>query len=158
MIDIILKGTFLGIRSVAPEMEKVKGGRIVNSSSIAALVGLENIAAYSAAKGGVNALTRQAAFDLASKNIRVNAIAPSTVRDDPPRGVSKPPTVPEGMTEEEFMWRRKIRHEVEYGARGIVMGRTAEPEEMANAAVFLASDAASYVTGAILCVDGGFMA
>jgi len=136
MIDIILKGTFLGIRSVAPEMEKVKAGRIVNSSSIAALVGLENIAAYSAAKGGVNALTRQVAFDLASKNIRVNAVAPGIV-DTP---------ILKGLTPEMY----------EANAKACLLNRLGQPQEIAAMMLFLASDDADFITGMVYAVDGGW--
>ncbi len=85
-----------------------------------------------------------------SRNVRVNAIAPSLVRPDPPRNFDF--KTPDNLENPEVAkaWLQ--------GPAGIPLGRIAEPEEMSNAAVFLASDAASYVSGSILCVDGGDMA
>lgn len=79
VIDTDLKGPWLGMRSVIPAMIEAGGGRIVNISSLAALRGLPNLASYSAAKGGVAALTRQAAFEYAQHNVLINAIAPGTI-------------------------------------------------------------------------------
>ncbi len=136
LIDVILKGTFLGIRSVVPEMEKIGGGRIVNTSSIASMVGLENLAAYSAAKGGVNGLTRQAAFDLAKKNIRVNAVAPGIV-DTP---------ILKGLTPEMY----------EANAAACLLNRLGKPRDIAAMMLFLASDDADFIDGMVYPVDGGW--
>lgn len=136
LIEVILKGTFLGIRSVVPEMEKIGGGRIVNSSSIASMVGLENLAAYSAAKGGVDALTRQAAFDLAKKKIRVNAVAPGIV-DTP---------ILKGLTPEMY----------QANAAACLLNRLAQPQEIAAMMLFLVSDDADFIDGMVYPVDGGW--
>lgn len=154
-----LKGYWLTCQAVAPIMKARRKGSIINMTSRGGLraYGETTLGNYSVTKAGIAMLTRQLCRLLAPYNVRVNAIAPSLVRPDPPREIA-PTSPPAGMTEEEFHQKQARAWEREFGSRGIVLGRVAEPEEMANAAVFLASDAASYVTGAILCVDGGDMA
>ena len=115
-----------------------EGGSIINVSSLAARLALANAPAYSAAKGGVEAFTRASAKELGAE-IRVNAIAPGFVIT--PQNAE---TYAEGTEK-----RRKIDERTP-------LGRVAECEEMVGAALFLASDAASYVTGEVLTVDGGF--
>jgi len=159
LTDVNLKGYWLTCQAVAPIMQERRKGSIINMTSRGGLraYGERILGNYCITKSGIAMLTRQMCRLLGPYNVRVNAIAPSLVRDDPPREapVIKPP---DGMTEKEYRKAREQAREQEFGARGIVLGRVAEPKEMANAAVFLASDAASYVTGAILCVDGGDMA
>ena len=159
LTDVNLKGYWLTCKAVAPAMKAQRKGSIINMTSRGGLRahGETTFGNYCVTKSGIAMLTRQLCRLLAPYNVRVNAIAPSLVKPDPPREapIANPPA---GMTMEEYLRRREKAIEREFGPRGIVLGRVAEPEEMANAAVFLASDAASYVTGAILCVDGGDMA
>lgn len=132
-----LKGVWLGMRAVIPHMIDNGGGRIVNISSLAALRGLPNLAAYSAAKGGVAALTRQAAVEYAPRNVLVNAIAPGTV-DTPILGDCTPEDV------EAF----KAAHAIK---------RLGRPADIAAIAVtFFAPDDGSWLTGQVMPVDGGW--
>ncbi len=146
LTDINLKGYWLTCQAVAPIMMERKKGSIINMTSRGGLRahGETTLGNYCITKAGIAMLTRQLCRLLGPYNVRVNAIAPSLVRPDPM------PTEPRA--------RERWSQIMERGAVGIPLGRVAEPEEMANAAVFLASDAASFVTGAILCVDGGDMA
>jgi NAD(P)-dependent dehydrogenase (short-subunit alcohol dehydrogenase family) len=141
---IDLKGVFLPCKYAIPHMIRGGGGAVINTASMCGLVASPNQAPYSAAKGGVVALTRQMAIDYAPHNVRVNGIAPSEVRTPMFLGFINRAPDPEA----------KMRELV---AR-IPMGRVAEPEELARAALFLASDDSSYVTGVTLPVDGGLTA
>ena len=133
-IDVQLSGVYRAIQLFS---RKMAAGSIVNISSIAPQVAASNLPAYSAAKGGVDALTRAAAKELGPA-IRVNAIAPGFV------------VTPQ--TREAYAEGTERRDEVE---RRAMLGRVADREEIAGAAVYLGSDAASYTTGEILTVDGG---
>lgn len=130
-------GTFLGIREAARRMiEGGNGGSIINVTSSAGLQGTIGQINYSAAKGAIAAMTKSAARELAKRNIRVNAVAP----------VAATP-----MTE-------TIRNDEKLAAKfnaSIPLGRFAEPEEIASMFTYLASRAASYVTGQVMCIDGG---
>ena len=137
VISVDLTGTFYGIEEAAKAMKK--GGAIINISSIAALMGFAGTAHYAAAKGGVRSLTEEAAVELAPKNIRVNAIAPGFIDTDMTKSVKDDPVQLKGML-----------------AR-IPLKRFGQPAEIAGAALFLASDDSSYVTGQLLIVDGGWM-
>ena len=136
VIDTNLKGTFFCSVEAARLMRAAGGGAIVNVSSVVAERGLRNLAAYAASKGGIEALTRQLAVELAPYGIRVNAFAPGAtnvernVADDPSYLSTWAPLIP--------------------------LGRVAEPEEMIGPAVFLASDESSHVTGQRFFVDGGW--
>jgi len=133
-----LSGTFLCVREALPEMMRCKRGSIVLLSSVAADRGSRGHCNYAAAKGGVNALVRALAVELAPKRIRVNGVAPGVIVTD--------------MT-------RRIRDMAEDEALGkIPLGRFGQPEEVATAVRFLASPEASYITGEILHVSGGFEA
>lgn len=143
-MDIDLKGVFLLSKYAVPHMINGGGGSVINMASMCGLVASPNQAPYSAAKGGVVALTRQMAIDYARYNIRVNGIAPSEVRTPMFLGFINRAPDPE----------KKVQELV---AR-IPMGRVAEPEEIARAALFLASDESSYITGVTLPVDGGLTA
>jgi NAD(P)-dependent dehydrogenase (short-subunit alcohol dehydrogenase family) len=139
MLEINVIGTFICAQAAARDMVKLGGGAIVNFSSHSGLLGSSGRAAYAASKGGIIAMTRVMAVDLAQYNIRVNAIAPGPI--DVPRSRKS-------HTEE----RRKNWH------KAVPMARYGEPSEVAGVAAFLASDDASYVNGQTISVDGGFTA
>lgn len=141
--DINVKGTFLCSRAAVPSMLAAGGGSIINQASVAALVGIPNFAAYCAAKGAVAALTRSMSVDLAPRGIRVNAIAPGTVYTP----LMEPMLTARGGGDLE---------------KGLAMtvakypvGRLGNPDDIAAAALFLASDEAAFVTGSVLTADGG---
>jgi len=135
------RGTFLCCKHAIPAMAAAGGGAIVNMASIAALVGLRNRAAYCASKGAVVALTRALAVDHVGDGIRVNAVCPGTV-DSP--------------------WVRRLVEEVGESLDALrarqPMGRLGTPDEIAGAVLYLASDAAAFVTGSALVIDGGMTA
>ena len=137
MIAVDLTGVFYGIQEAAKAMKK--GGAIINTSSIAALMGFNGLAHYCAAKGGVLSLTQEAALELAAKKIRVNAIAPGIIETDMTKSIKDDPAQLQGMM-----------------AR-IPLKRLGQPADIAGAALFLASEDSGYVTGQLLVVDGGWM-
>ena len=139
IIAINLTGPFLGCRACIPQMRKTGGGAIVNIASIAGLVG-GNGAAYSSSKGGLRLLTKDLAVTLAKDNIRVNSICPGGVLTPMTQDLMKEP----GMDE-------MIKNMSP-------QGRMADPMEIAWAALFLASDEASFMTGADMAIDGGSVA
>jgi NAD(P)-dependent dehydrogenase (short-subunit alcohol dehydrogenase family) len=136
-IALNLNSVFMTTQASLPHLERAHGC-IVNLSSSAASSGFRTGSAYSAAKSGVEMFTRVSAAELGSRGIRVNCVAPGMVRS-------------EGA---ERSWERG-RLDVPAEARKIPVGRVGEPEEIAQAIVFLASDAASFITGEVLHVDGG---
>lgn len=138
VLRVNLTGVFLCCQAAARQMVKQGGGRIITVASINGFRGVENLAGYNAAKAGVIELTRTMAVELAEHGITANAIAPAQIDTRLTRGLP-----------EEARQRRVER---------IPLGRFGEPEEVAKAAVFLASDDASYVTGHTLAVDGGYLA
>lgn len=133
-------------RAVLPEMLKEKSGVIVNVSSIATR-GINRIP-YSAAKGGVNALTASLAFEHAKDGIRVNAVATGGT-DAPPRKVPRNSTP---LTKDEKVWMQQV---VDQTKERSLMGRYGTIDEQVNAIVFLASDESSYMTGSVIAVGGG---
>ena len=139
-IDIDLKGYYFCCQAVGKRMVERKKGNIINIASVSAVKAEKEDGAYSIAKTGVVMLTRVLALELASYNIRVNAIAPGWVK-----------TI---MTEpwlNDLNFLRRVEAETP-------LGRIAEPDEMSGAALFLASNASSYITGQTIIVDGGGMA
>jgi len=144
-IAVNLKGAWLMIRHVAPAMIEAGGGSIINTASIAAAI-VCGTAGYSASKAGVLALTRVAAVELGCHNIRVNAICP---------GATETPMAKHQRAE---MIRQGLPTSNELIDRMGVLGRMAEPEEMARMALFLASDEASFATGSTFNNDGGWSA
>ena len=165
LTDVNLKGYWLMHQAVAPIMQAQRSGSIINMSSRGGLKAHADKAMgnYAIVKAGIAMMTRQYCRYLGPHNVRVNAIAPSLVeweqhpagdfyRDNPERAPKESaPPPPEPTELEKFeAWST--------GPQNLPLGREATFEEMANAAVFLASDAASYITGTVLCVDGGYMA
>ncbi len=135
VIDTNLKGSFNTMRHIARPMIKKKGGSIVNISSVSGVIGNAGQMNYCASKAGIIGMTKSMARELASRNIRVNAVAPGFV--------------------ETAMTKAMPDAAKEAGVAQIPMGRMGQPEDIANAVVFLASDKASYITGHVICVDGG---
>lgn len=138
VMDINLKGYFLMTQVCAKEMAKQKSGSIVNISSIAAIKGFAGLSHYCASKGGVNAMSKALALELASYGIRINNIEPGAI-DTPGASTTS-------MTEEQ----RKAM------LAPIPMKRQGKAEEVANAVLFLASSESSYMTGSTIVVDGGW--
>ena len=138
ILDTNLKSMFFMCQAAGKKMIKSGGGKIINISSQAGIVALPLRAAYCSSKGGVNQLTRQLAYDWAKYNINVNAVAPTFVQTP----------LSESMLEDEDF--------KNYVLDSIPLGRMAKPEDVAYAALFLASDFANMITGHILTVDGGW--
>ncbi|HEY8744946.1 MAG TPA: glucose 1-dehydrogenase [Chloroflexota bacterium] len=143
-IAVDLKGVFLGCKYAIPPMLEGGGCVIVNTASVAGQVGVLNRAAYCAAKAGVVGLTKSVAVDYVSQNIRVNAVCPGTV--DSPWIQRILSAQPDPVGERQRMVERQP------------MGRMGQPEEIARAALYLASDDSAFVTGTALIIDGGLMA
>ncbi len=146
VINIILKGTFLCIKEIYPHMRQRRYGKIVNISSISGIIGgaVSKLSddpektkgrsgpAYAAAKGGVITLTRWIAKDVAKDGIFVNSVAPGACETEMAKGF-------------------------DYGVQALPVARMGQPEDMAEAVLFLASDASNYITGQVLNVDGGWV-
>jgi NAD(P)-dependent dehydrogenase (short-subunit alcohol dehydrogenase family) len=141
VIDINLKGVWLCMKYEIPQILKSGGGSIINCSSVAGLVGFSGIPAYTASKHGIIGLTQSAALEYAKSPLRINAICP---------GVIQTPMI-DRFTHGEA----KIQQTL---SNGEPVGRLGRPEEVAAAALWLASEAASFVTGQALAVDGGWVA
>jgi len=133
VLNINLKSMFLCSQAAAKEMKE--GGKIVDISSIASVIGFEGLVHYCASKGGVNAMIRALALELASKKINVNAVAPGAI-DTP------------GATSSKEQTKQTIA--------SIPWARTGTSEDIANAVVFLASEKSDYITGQVIIVDGGW--
>lgn len=140
-IDVNLKSAFLCSKYAIPEMRKTGGGVIINNSSAAALVGSFS-PIYSASKGGIVALTKSLAVELAPDNIRVNCICPGAIETPMLQRV----IIKQG--DPEFIRKTRIN--------SYPMGRFGTPEEVAQTALFLASNDSSFITGGVFVVDGGF--
>ncbi|MGW1882363.1 SDR family NAD(P)-dependent oxidoreductase [Streptomyces sp. NPDC001970] len=141
IIQVNQIGAFLGIKSVAPEIEAAGGGTIVNTASYTALTGMTYVGAYAATKHAILGLTRVAAMELAPKKIRVNAVCPGAV--------DTPMSNPGGADPEEVD---------EVYRKLVPLGRAGQPEEVARLALFLSSDDSSYITGQPFVIDGGWLA
>ncbi len=141
VIGTNLSGTFLSSQAVAQHLVKQgKGGKIVNLASVAGLTGVPNRAAYVSSKHAVVGLTKEMALELADKNIQVNAVAPGVVQTS--------------MTESYFQ-KQSVMDTLK---KAHPAGRWAQPEEIANLILYLASPDADFITGATFPIDGGFMA
>jgi NAD(P)-dependent dehydrogenase (short-subunit alcohol dehydrogenase family) len=132
MIAVHLTGTFLSCRAALPALRAAGGGAIVNVASTAGLRARANLAAYAAAKGGIIGFSRQLALDAAADGVRVNVVAPGSVRTP--------------LTDAVFG---------EHGRPASILGRVAEPEEIAATVCFLVSDESSFYTGSVFTPDGG---
>ncbi|MEU2154673.1 glucose 1-dehydrogenase [Streptomyces sp. NPDC019396] len=141
IIQVNQIGAFLGIKSVAPEIEAAGGGTIVNTASYTALTGMHCVGAYAATKHAILGLTRVAAMELAAKRIRVNAVCPGAV-DTP---MSNPGGADAAALDAVY---RKL----------VPLGRVGQPEEVARLALFLTSEDSSYITGQPFVIDGGWLA
>jgi NAD(P)-dependent dehydrogenase (short-subunit alcohol dehydrogenase family) len=140
VLRVNLKGSFLVGQAVARAMVAAGGGAIVNMSSVNGVLAIPNISSYNVSKGGVNQLTRAMALVLADKNIRVNAVAPGTIATE----LAAKAVLTSDDARKKIMSRTPMK-------------RLGEPSEIADVVAWLASDAASYVTGEIVTVDGGRM-
>ena len=135
VIDVNLKGTFNGVKSVTPYMMKKKYGRIINISSVSGLMGNYGQINYSAAKSGIIGLTKTTARELASRNITVNAVAPGYIQTDMVSDLND-----------------KFKDEL---LKMIPLGRIGNPDEIAATVLFLSSENAGYITGETISVNGG---
>ena len=141
VMEVNAKGVFLGTKAVIPEMRKAGGGSIVNISSISGLIGQDAIQpVYNASKGAVRLLTKATAIQYAGEGIRVNSVHPGSVAT--------------AMNAE----RRADPRLHQLSLARIPLGRIAEPEEIAYAVLYLASDEAAFITGSELVIDGGYSA
>jgi NAD(P)-dependent dehydrogenase (short-subunit alcohol dehydrogenase family) len=137
-MDVNLKGVWLGMKYAIPAMLKTGAGSITNVASVSALVGQRGLSHYAATKGGIISLTRVTAMEYATKNIRINCICPGLVRTP--------------------IWdqiENASPGSLQKFVDGVPMGRYAKPEEIAQLALFLASDESSFMTGSVVIIDGG---
>jgi meso-butanediol dehydrogenase / (S,S)-butanediol dehydrogenase / diacetyl reductase len=144
LLTINLKGPFLMCKAALPEFRKAGGGAIVNVGSVLGLVAMKDRAAYCASKGGVTLLTKAIALDHAHENVRANCICPSIVETELVAGLF--------AASEEGRALKKAR------IGSIPLGRMGKPEDVAEMAVFLASEESSWLTGAAVPLDGGLSA
>jgi 3alpha(or 20beta)-hydroxysteroid dehydrogenase len=135
VLDVNLVGPLIGMKTVAPSMKRAGGGSIINVSSNAGIVGLPSAGAYVASKWGLRGLSKTAALDLGAIGVRVNSVHPGGIDT---------PMIDFGGDSNDAPW-----------AKSLPLGRMGQAEEVANVVTFLASDEASYVTGAEWSVDGG---
>ena len=135
VLNANLKGAFLCCKEAARRMVRQRYGRIINLSSVVALRGNAGQTNYAASKAGLIGLTKSLARELASRNVTVNAVAPGFIATD--MTAALPETVQAEM------------------AKGIPLGRVGQPEDVANAVAFFATEQSGYLTGQVLCVDGG---
>ncbi|OQY93743.1 MAG: hypothetical protein B6D41_07425 [Chloroflexi bacterium UTCFX4] len=143
-LDTNVKSVFLMSRAALPHLRAAGGGAIINTASYVGLVGFPGLAAYAASKGAVVNLTRAMALDHAPENIRVNCICPGSVETD--------------MIHHAWELYGDVTQAARVWADKHPLKRIASPEEIARVVLFLASDAASFITGAALPVDGGITA
>ncbi|MFC4584498.1 glucose 1-dehydrogenase [Sphaerisporangium corydalis] len=140
VLDVNLKGTWLGVKSVIEPMKAAGRGSIVNISSVEGFIGAEGMSAYAASKFGVRGVTKAAARELAGMKIRVNSVHPGAINTD----MALDPEIMAEVDGEAFM-------------RAMVIKRFAKPVEVSHVVAFLASDRSSYCTGSEFTVDGGML-
>ncbi|MER5255055.1 glucose 1-dehydrogenase [Streptomyces sp. NPDC002855] len=149
VIQVNQIGCFLGIRTVAPEIEAAGGGTIVNTASYTAMTGMAYVGAYAATKHAILGLTRVAAMELAARNIRVNAVCPGAVDTPMTNPAQLDPTAdPDEAREAVAELYKKL----------VPLGRIGKPEEVAALALFLTGDDSAYITGQPFVIDGGWLA
>jgi NAD(P)-dependent dehydrogenase (short-subunit alcohol dehydrogenase family) len=141
LINIHLTGAWRGMKFAIPHMVRGGGGSIINMASVQAIMGIQGWSGYAAAKGGIIALTQQAAVDYGARNIRVNAIAPGTIMTPMNEKIFEEAENPDELIGTWNSWH--------------ALGRFGQPEEVADLIVFLASDESSFITGDIIKIDGG---
>lgn len=144
VMDTNLKGAFLVAKAALPELRRAGGGTIINIGSILSLVGMKRRAAYAASKGALAQLTRAMALDHAAEGIRVNCICPGLVETP--------------LAQQALAQFADPQAELARRVAGIPAGRAGKPEDVARLALFLASDDSSWMTGAVVALDGGFTA
>jgi len=140
VLNVNLKGAFLGCKRVIPEMLKQGKGKIINIASIAGLVGFANLSAYCASKGGIIALTKEMTLEYAPKKINVNCICPGIIKTAMTKDMLKDPQTKKFLES------------------STLYPRLGEPEDIASGAVYLASDESDFVNGEVLVIDGGWIA
>ncbi len=140
VLDVDLKSVFLGSKRVIPEMIKQGKGKIINITSIAGMVGFDKTSAYCAAKGGMIALTKEMTLEYAPKKINVNCIAPGVIKTAMTKDMLADPATKQLLE------------------TSTLYPRLGEPEDIAGAAVYLASNESDFVNGEVLVVDGGWIA
>jgi len=164
IIDVNLKGIWTCLKAELPVMESQGGGAIVNTASEAGLVGMGGLSSYSASKHGVVGLTKSVALEYASRDVRINAIAPGPTKTNIQSGMLGGPGGSSNSLTDRVrraisllrMVIRTLRADFDTSAmRDVPMGRIADPEEMAGAVAFLCSTDASYITGHTIPIDGG---
>lgn len=149
ILGVNLKGVYQMSRFAIPHIRNQGGGAIVNMASVQGLQSMPGVPAYAASKGGVLSLTRNMALDYSRDRIRVTAICPGTIDSEMVRTSARAEAAMAGVPEDEMIRRYGTTHPI---------GRIGTPEDIANAAIFLASERASFITGEALNVDGGLMA
>lgn len=147
ILDVNVIGTSLASKHVVPEIRKAGGGAIVNLGSISSFIAQPQFVTYNATKAAIASMTRCMALDLAPDNIRVNAVCPGTIWTQ----------IVERLAKEKGLDRAAADKDPTWGGASLLK-RVAEPREIANVILFLASDEASYVTGAHIMADGGYTA
>jgi len=140
VMDVNLKGIYFCCREAIKTMPE--GGRIISISSIASLIGFSGLTHYCASKGAINGMTRALALELALKKITVNAVAPGAIETPGSSQPDQPRTANDAVTQQTIAM--------------IPLKRMGQPEDIANAVAFLASEKSSYITGQVLVVDGGW--